>query len=383
MQRSVVPFVISGWLIVGGILLAMGNPDLTQHALTMLLPLTLMAMGLWAIVRALRLHQLRQELPSSVLGKEVLLVVLLLIAYAVAQKALAVGRFARLRESIQAEQLRPIPLPPGMPVDQLPQQPRLVMVRQVDFHRPLRLDILGSDRFSGEGPSLRWVALSPEIVRLEVQPSENLLQVTVPKKVDLDVEALSVAQLTLRDIEGSVRLVYGYGGANPLVSIAVKGNITVRQSGWYGQGPFPAPAAPATWRRDELTLLPGPNSRIRVTAHSETVRIYALHPPQQAWDVHLRTGRIEVQLPANASVKLHATVSEGEILSPFGEGRRGQGPVGEGYEPGVGYPPGVPGRPYPGEYREHTGTLGGGKVPVRLHVGRGTILVEVSQSTAP
>ncbi|MCX7969430.1 MAG: hypothetical protein N3B10_13230 [Armatimonadetes bacterium] len=368
MQRSVVPLVAGIWLIVGGILLAVGNFALAHQIFNLLVPLTLIAMGVWAIIRANRLHRLEQSLPNRVTLREIAFAVALLLAYGWINGTLRMSSLTA-RPTIAPE---PVPLPSilSVPIEELPKQPKWVMVQQLTI-QPVQLDIVGGENFAviAGREHIRTFAPNSETVRVELVGIQNptpmrprvtqLFQLSpirlrVPKAAILEINGSNFAHLLVRDMEGDVQV--SYGGENPIVTIATKGNITVRQVN-YPQQVMSHYYQP---QGDELTLFPGPNSRVMVRVLREIVRIFAQQPPQREWQVRVESGAIEVRLPSNSSVKLMATcaVGAGTILLPSGK-QTSQ-------------------RTYD-RWREHTVTLGDGKVPINLNMISGNITVVLTQ----
>ncbi|MCS7263559.1 MAG: DUF4097 family beta strand repeat-containing protein [Armatimonadetes bacterium] len=369
MQRSVVPLVAGIWLVVGGILLAVGNFTLAHRIFNLLVPLTLIAMGIWAIVRAGRLHRMEQSLPSKVTLSEIAFAVALLFVYGLINGVLRVPSLTA-RPTIAPE---PMPIASNLttPIEELPKQPKWVMVQQLTT-LPVQLDIVGGENFAviAGKKHVRAFAPNSETVRVELVGVQNLqpplprvtqlLQISpvrlkVPKTAILEVNGSNFAYLLVRDMEGDVQV--SYGGANPIVTISTKGNITVRQVN-YPQQPMIHSYRPQV---DELTVFPGPNSRVTIRVLSDTIRIFAQQPPQEEWQVRAESGAIEVRLPSNSSVKFSATCiyGHGSIQIPFGQTRMVQ----RNHNRRI----------------EHEGTLGNGKVPINLSVGTGNITVVLTQ----
>ncbi len=368
MRQSVVPLIAGIWLIVGGVMLAVRNFALAHQVFNLLVPLTLIAMGLWAIVRANRLHRLEQELPSRVTLSEIAFAVALLLVYGWINGRIRISSLTA-RPIIAPE---PIPLAVTLttPVGELPKNPKLVMIQQLTT-LPVQLDIVGGENFAvvtGQQNS-RTFAPNSETVRIELVDSQTpqqfqprimefrrplLVRLKVPKTAILEINGSNFAHLIVRDMEGDVQV--SYGGANPIVTIATKGNIAVRQLNYPQQSFSGYTSQPY---RDELTLFPGPNSRVMVSALAETIRIYAQQPPQREWQVRVEDGTIEVRLPSNSSVKLRATTNRGAIQIPFGQT---QSITRNGYR-----------------WLEHNGTLNDGKVPITLRVARGSIMVVLTR----
>ncbi|MCX7643595.1 MAG: DUF4097 family beta strand repeat-containing protein, partial [Armatimonadetes bacterium] len=194
--------------------------------------------------------------------------------------------------------------------------------------------------------------LQPPLPRVTQLLQISPVRLKVPKTAILEVNGSNFAYLLVRDMEGDVQV--SYGGANPIVTIATKGNVTVRQEN-YPQRSM-SHLQPQT---DELTVFPGPNSRVTIRVLLNTVRIFAQQPPQKEWQVRAVSGAIEVRLPSNSSVKLKATCTYGSIQIPFGQTKTVQGK----------------------HYRrvEHEGVLGEGKVPITLSVDSGNITVVLTQ----
>ncbi len=362
-QRSVVPLVMAAWLIIGGVLLALGNPTMMSQAFALLVPLTLVAMGVWAIVRAMLSQQVEQRLQRGVLWSEALFALMLLLVYGGVRAAPLASGFAMT--VVPMREVIPTAMPPMLvtPLEQLPKQPRLVIVRQL-HQRPLQLDIAGGDRFEADPSQVQAMALNHEVIRLELSETAAPIRLTVPKRAELEVDGRNFLRLNVREMDGNVRITYG--GQNPIVTVAAQGDITVRQ--------VPPQVHYRVVIGDELTLFPGPNSRIQVKADSETVRIYAHQPPQRGWDVNVTTGRIEARLPAKSSIRLCATRHGGGAMQiPFGQGQRRYHIVKMIRN----------GRPVQirsgAGYYEHIGTLGGGKVPINFRIGYGDIVVELAQ----
>ena len=367
MQRSSVPFVVGVWLVVGGVLLALGNSELTRQVVSILVPLSLIAMGLWAIVRASRLHRLEVSLPRGVFLSELALAVVLILVH---QWLVALRPVLRFYPEVASA--RPFPAatlttPLTTPLEELPKQPKWVIIQQAT-NSAVHLDIRGSDSFSIVEGSQNIRAFSPnaQIVRLELigQPAltgtEIVTRLKIPRTANLEVRGTNFARLLVQDMEGDV--VISYGGANPIVSVATKGNITVRQI-----APPPHYSRPYA---DELLLFPGPNSQVTVNAFSETVRIFAQEPPQKGWQVRLISGEIEVRLPSNSSVQLRATTVNGTVQAPFGQGRQMSKLVEHSRH----------GSPIYWRWYEHTGKLRDGKVPINLSITqRGNITVVLTR----
>lgn len=351
------PFMMGVWLIIGGALLALGNPTLAQTSLSFLVPLTLVAMGVWAILRAIALHRQEERLPRGLFWGELLFVLVLLLVYTGIRTAPLAREFPL--QFTRASHLITIPSPPPMPsvsltpLEQLPKNPRLLMIRQMTSNW-LPLDITGGDSFEvspKEGEKVRAMALNRDIVRIEIYTGSPV-HLKVPKSVTLEVEGRYFVRLNIRDMEGDVRVTYG--GQNPIVLISTKGDITVRQ--------VSSPVHYARTDVDELTIFPGPDSRVQVSAIRETVHINAQQLPRKPWDVKVERGRIEVYLPDNSSVRLRATCSVGMVQVSFGQGKRRQ------FQRQV------------SSYYEHIGTLGKGKVPINLSIRHGDIVVELTRS---
>lgn len=362
MQRSSVPFVIGVWFVVGGVLLALGNSELTRQVVSVLVPLSLIAMGLWAIVRASRLHRLEVPSPRGVFLSELALAVVLLLVH---------QWFVALRPSFyfypRVALARPFPAatlttPLTTPIEELPKQPKWVIIQQAT-NIAVHLDVRGGDHFTVVEGNRNIRAFSPnaQIVRLELidRPAptgaEIVTRLKIPRTANLEVRGTNFARLLVQDMDGDV--VISYGGFNPIVSVAAKGNITVRQI---------APPHYSHLYADELLLFPGPNSQVDVSAFLETVRIFAQEPPQKGWQVRLNSGEIEVRLPSNSSVQLRATTVNGTVQAPFGQGQW-MSKLAEHSRHGTS----IRWRWY-----EHTGRLGDGKVPINLSIReRGSIIV--------
>jgi len=366
MQKSSVPFVVGVWLVVGGALLALGNSELTRQVVSVLVPLSLIAMGLWAIVRASRLHRLEVSLPRGVFLSELALAVVLLLVH---QWLVAMRPVLRFYPEVASA--RPFPAATlttllTTSLEELPKQPKWVIIQQAT-NSAVHLDVSGSDRFAIVEFSQNIRAFSPnaQIVRLELigQPAltgtEIVTRLKIPRTANLEVRGTNFARLLVQDMEGDV--VVSYGGANPIVSVATKGNITVRQiMPPYYSRPY----------TDELLLFPGANSQVTVNAFWETVRIFAQEPPQKGWQVRLNSGEIEVRLPSNSSVQLRATTVNGTVQAPFGQGRQMSKLVEHSRH----------GRPIYWRWYEHTGKLRDGKVPINLSITqRGNITVVLTQ----
>jgi len=368
-RQSIVPLIAGIWLIVGGVMLVIGNFALAHQAFNLLVPLTLIAMGLWAIVRANRLHRLEQELPSRVTLSEIAFAVALLLVYGWINGRIGISSLTA--RPIIAPVIAPEPIPLAVtlttPVGELPKNPKLVMIQQLTT-LPVQLDIVGSENFAivtGQ-QNIRAIALNSETARIELVDSQQfqpritqfreplLVGLKVPKTAILEINGSNFAHLIVRDMEGDVQV--SYGGANPIVTIATKGDIAVRQLNYPQQSFSGYTSQPY---RDELTLFPGPNSRVMVSALAETIRIYAQQPPQREWQVRVEDGTIEVRLPSNSSVKLRATTNRGAIQIPFGQT---QSITRNGYR-----------------WLEHNGTLNDGKVPITLRVARGSIMVVLTR----
>lgn len=367
MRQSVVPLIAGIWLIVGGVMLAVRNFALAHQVFNLLVPLTLIAMGLWAIVRANRLHRLEQELPSRVTLSEIAFAVALLLVYGWINGRIRISSLTA-RPIIAPE---PIPLAVTLttPVGELPKNPKLVMIQQLTT-LPVQLDIVGSENFAivTRQQNIRAFAPNSETVRIELVGSQTsqplqpriihfreplLVRLKVPKEAILEINGSNFAHLIVRNMEGDVQV--SYSGANPIVNIATKGNITVRQLNHMQRVmgyPYPT-------RADELTLFPGPNSRVMVRALVETVRIYAQQPPQREWQVRVEDGAIEVRLPSNSSVKLRATTIWGAIQIPFGQTKSMARNA--------------------HRWVEHKGILNNGKVPITLSTTHGSITVVLTQ----
>lgn len=356
MRQSVVPLIAGIWFIVGGIMLAIGRSDLARQIFNLLVPLTLIVMGLWAIVRANRLHRLEQSLPSRVTLSEIAFAIALLLVYGWINGGIR-PPILTARPTVTVE---PTPLASTLttPIEELPKQPKWVIVQQLTL-LPVQLDIVGGDSFAvlSGAQNIRTFSPNSETVRVELvreQPQPNILQfqplpvrLRIPKAATLEVNGSNLAYLLVRNMEGDVQV--SYGGANPIVSISTKGNISVRQVNYPAQTPC----------GDELTLFPGPNSRVTVRTLRETIRIYAYQPPQKEWQVRTENGEIEVRLPSNSSVKLRAFCVSGTIQVPFGQSQW------------------VARRNY--RWLEHNGTLGNGKVPITLRMWSGNITVVLTQ----
>jgi len=366
MQGSSVPFVIGVWLVVGGVLLALGNSELTRQVVSVLVPLSLIAMGLWAIVRASRLHRLEVSLPRGVFLSELALAVVLILVH---QWLVALRPVLRFYPEVASARSFPAvtsTTPLATPLEELPKQPKWVIIQQAT-NSAVHLDVSGSDRFAIVEFSQNIRAFSPnaQIVRLELigQPAltgtEIVTRLKIPRTANLEVRGTNFTRLLVQDMEGDV--VISYGGVNPIVSVATKGNITVRQiMPPYYSRPY----------TDELLLFPGPNSRVDVSAFSETVRIFAQEPPQKGWQVRLNSGEIEVRLPSNSSVQLRATTVNGTVQAPFGQGQW-MSKLAEHSRHGS---------PIYWRWYEHTGKLRDGKVPINLSITqRGSITVVLTR----
>lgn len=358
MQRSVVPLVAGIWLVVGGVMLAVGNFTLARQVFNLLVPLTLIAMGIWAIVRANRLHRLEQSLPSGVTLSEIAFAVALLFAYGWVNSAIRAPSLTA--RPMIAPELMPLASTLATPIEELPKQPKWVVIQQLT-PLPVQLDVVGGDSLAvlaGE-ENIRAFAPNSETVRVELVrtrlPSSITmgqplpLRLRIPKGAILEVNGTNFAHLLVRNMEGDVQV--SYGGANPIVTIATKGNITVRQVNYPQRVSYHTYTPP----EDELTLFPGPNSRVTVRALWETIRIYAHEPPQREWQVRSREGEIQICLPSNSSVKLRATINSGTVQVPSGQIQQ------------------VERNNY--RWLEYNGTLGGGKVPITLSMSRGNITV--------
>ncbi|MFA0782802.1 hypothetical protein [Fervidibacter sacchari] len=366
MQRSSVPFVIGVWLVVGGVLLALGNSELTRQVVSVLVPLSLIAMGLWAIVRASRLHRLEVSLPRGVFLSELALAVVLILVH---QWLVALRPVLRFYPEVASARSFPAvtsTTPLTTPLEELPKQPKWVIIQQAT-NSAVHLDVRGSDSFAIVEGSQNIRAFSPnaQIVRLEligqIAPAgtEIVTRLKIPRTANLEVRGTNFTRLLVQDMEGDVFI--SYGGANPIVSVATKGNITVRQIA------HPYYSHPYT---DELLLFPGPNSQVTVNAVRETVRIFAQEPPQKGWQVRLNSGEIEVRLPSNSSVQLRATTVNGTVQAPFGQGQW-MSKLAEHSRHGS---------PTYWRWYEHTGKLRDGKVPINLSITqRGSITVVLTR----
>ncbi|MFN4179459.1 MAG: hypothetical protein ACK4I8_04045 [Armatimonadota bacterium] len=378
MRQSIVHLIAGIWLIVGGVMLAVGNFPLARQIFNFLIPLTLITMGLWAIGRAKQMQRLGQTLPNRTILGEIAFAIALLLLYGWINNSIGFPRLTARPVIV------PTSLPPASttlasvlttPVEELPKQPKLVIVQQFT-PQPIQVDIAGGESFAvlTGSQNIRTFAPNSETVRVEIVGEEMRLQPTpsgfvgpqiqtyavrlkIPKTAVLEFNGSNLARLIVRDMEGDVQV--SYGGASPVISIATKGNITVRQTSY----PYQAPMHHGyRFGGDELTLFPGPNSRLIVNALQETVRIYAHQPPQKEWQIRVDFGVIEVRLPSSSSVKLRATCGAGTIQIPFGQTT-------------------VRGDKHSRVYRwtEHVGTLGDGKVPVNLSVRNGNITVVLTQ----
>ncbi len=98
MQRSSVPFAMGVWLIIAGVLLALGNPTLARHTFMLLVPLTLVGMGVYALVRAYQAQRNEWTIPHRLLWGEVLLALVLLLVYGSIRAAPLMHRFPFMRE---------------------------------------------------------------------------------------------------------------------------------------------------------------------------------------------------------------------------------------------------------------------------------------------
>lgn len=380
MRQSIVHLIAGIWLVVGGVMLAVGNFSLARQIFNFLIPLTLITMGLWAIGRAKQMQKSEQTLPNRTILGEIAFAIALLLLYGWINNTFGFPRLTA--RPVIAPTSLPLASTLTTPVEELPKQPKLVIVQQFTLH-PIQVDIVGGEGFAilAGNQNIRTFAPNSETVRVEVVGEDVRLQprpsgfvepqtqtcavrLKVPKTAILEVNGSNFAHLIVRDMEGDVQV--SYGGANPIINIATKGNITVRQTSYPYQVPMPygyryqAPV-PYVLRfgGDELNLFPGPNSRLMVNAFQETVRIYAYQPPQKEWQIRVDSGAIEVRLPSSSSVKLRATCATGTIQIPFGQStvRRDNG----------------------SRWTEHVGTLGGGKVPVNLSVRNGNITVVLTQ----
>ena len=370
MKQSIVPLITGIWLIVGGAALAIGNFTMAQQIFNLLVPTTLIVMGLWAIVRANRLHRLEQSLPTKVTLSEIAFAVALLLVYGWINGGITVPTLTA-RPTVAVE---PVPLAPTLttPIEELPKQPKWVIVQQLT-PLPVQLDIVGGESFAvhSGAQNIRTFAPNSETIRVELvrelqqprpaQPIPSIFQLQplsvrlrIPKAAILEINGSNFAHLLVRNMEGDVQV--SYGGTNPIVTISTKGNISVRQVNY----PVP-PLSGYPYRTycDELTLFPGPNSRVIVRALSESIRIYTHQPPQREWQVRTERGEIEIRIPSNSSVKLRATCVSGTIQVPFGQS---QWMSRNNYR-----------------WLEHSGTLGNGKVPITLSVRIGDIIVVLTQ----
>ncbi|MFN3422865.1 MAG: hypothetical protein ACK40X_14225, partial [Armatimonadota bacterium] len=200
---------------------------------------------------------LEQTLPNRTILVEIVFAIALLLLYGWINNTIG---FPRLTAR---PVIAPTSLPPALttlaptlttPVEELPKQPKLVIVQQFT-PQPMQVDIAGGESFAAltGSQNIRTFAPNSETVRVEVVGEEMRLQPTpsgfvepqiqtcavrlkIPKTAVLEFNGSNLARLIVRDMEGDVQV--SYGGANPVISIATKGNITVRQTSYSYQAPM-------------------------------------------------------------------------------------------------------------------------------------------------
>ncbi|MCS7223525.1 MAG: hypothetical protein NZ959_03030 [Armatimonadetes bacterium] len=316
------------WLALAGVLIVLGDRRFAETVAFALIPLTLVAMGLWMLIRARRYHRLEKPIPKKQIAAEALFALILLIVFVGLRKNSdwkgplnwMVGFYGRpvatryqvLPETVPLteEILYPRPtIAPNQtrPPNRLPTSARTVYIRQVG-DQLLNLELSGSSQFSWSEPSIRALALDEKTIRMEIfgKGHDQAIHLKVPFKASLVMEATQLAALTVRNMEGDVYL--SYRGTGPMVTIATQGNVTV-----YSKTAFDY----TVWRNGDLLILPGPKSTVQLDLTYGKVRVEALQSPAKPWSIKVQWGSVLLALPSLASAKITAVLKWGNAIGPL------------------------------------------------------------------
>ncbi len=352
--------LLGAWLIVGGILFRAGDWQLTRTTLLILAPVTMIAFGVWMVVRARIFHGTQRTIPATQLVAEIAFCVFLLALYSLARYSPVSERGRSMIPSgLQGLSLRGTPggrfyFPDTHAVrmgytitssqntrpEHLPSGARTLFLERVGFE-PVSLDISGAARFSWYPGRVRALALSSEIVRAEVmgQGPNVSVPLKVPSLCSLHILSHQGDLVAVRNMKGDVCVNWNGGS----LWVSTEGNILVAHRGY-------------SWmlaQTSNLLLHPGPESRVEVETINSRVTIEATEPPTKSWSIKVRSGHIFLRLPSNSSAKVVADVWHGTVSGPFQKMSRTD------------------------DYESYLATLTSGQVQIKLEVWHGSVTLAV------